>query len=81
MRESKLRIDFPRTLAHDLVDLAILLAANKLLVFIGQLDLDVYLTRILGQPLHPGDDVECGLHRIIRPRNVECEFIEGDVSV
>ena len=68
------------TLAHDLVDLAVLLAADEFFVLIGELDLHAHLVLT---PLHKRDLVDNHhrrLHSVIRAINGEGEIVKAHFS-
>lgn len=68
------------TLSHDFVDLAILLAANELLVLIGKLDLDTNLVLRVRHKLDLRQHGQSSLDGVIRASDVEAKPVEGDIS-
>lgn len=70
-----------RTLTHDLVDLAVLFAANKFLVLIGQFDLDP--DGVLGL-CHESDlrnHMKSSLDCVVRAVDGEGKSLEGNLSI
>ena len=68
------------TLAHDLVDLAVLLTANKLFMLICQLDLD---TNLVLSPLYEGnliDNHHGRLDRIVGTIDGKCQLVETHIG-
>ncbi len=69
-----------RTLTHDFVDFAILLATNELFVLVGQLDLD---SDLIGSSLDKGDlvdDHHRRLDSVIRAVNGKGELLKAYVG-
>lgn len=68
------------TLTHDLVNFAVLLSTDKLLVLIGQLDLDSHL---IGHALDKGDLVDdhhrC-LNGVVGTIDGKCQLVETDIG-
>ena len=64
--------------AHDLVDLAVLLAADKLLVFVGELNLDTHVVLRLLHEWDIANHHQSSSHSIIRPVDMEVELLEAD---
>lgn len=69
------------TLAHDLVDLAILLATDKFLVLVGQLDLHTDLVLRLGDEFEIRDDLQGRFDGVIGTGHGERHFVKRDVSI
>ena len=68
------------TLPHNLVNLAVLLAAHKLLMFIGKLDLDTHLVL---RTLHEGnlmDDHHSGFHCVVGSVDGKGELVEAYIA-
>lgn len=68
------------TLAHNLVDLAIFLAADELFVLVGQLNLDPHL---VGAALDEGnlvDDHHCRLYSIVGSVDGEGQILKADIG-
>lgn len=70
-----------RTLSHDLVDLAIFLAADKLLVLICQLNLDPNGVLRLSHKADLRDDMQGGLDSIIRTIDGEGQPLERNLGI
>ena len=70
-----------RTLPHDLVNLAVLLATDELLVLVGQLNFDP--DRILGlrHKSDLGENHQSRLYRVIRTSDREGESLERDIGI
>lgn len=64
------------TLAHDFINLAILLSTDELLVFVGELDLDPDLILCMLDPLDLRNDPERRFDGIIRSGNAESHLVE-----
>lgn len=68
------------TLSHDLVDFAVLLAANKFLMLVGQLDLDTHLIgRTLDEWNLINDHHSC-LDSIIGTVDGERKFLKANIG-
>ena len=66
------------TLAHNLVYLAVLLATDKLLVLIGEFDLDSDLVLGTLDKWYLMDDHHGGFDRVVRSIDGECKLIEAN---
>ena len=73
--------DLDIAVAHDLVDLAVLLAAHKFLVFIGELDLDTNLVLDCSHELDFRQNLESLLDGFIRPSKRKGNLVEGDIGI
>lgn len=69
-----------RTLTHDLVDFAVLLAAHEFLVFIGQLDFDAQLVLSPHHKRDLGDHRHGSLDGIVRAIDGEAKLFKGQLS-
>jgi len=67
-------------LTHDLVDFAVLLAADKLLVLIRKLHLNTQSALGALQERKAVDDRHCSLDRVVATVDVEVELLERDLS-
>lgn len=66
------------TLAHDLIDLAVLLSTDKLLVLICKLDLDAHLVLASLHKWNLVDNHHCGFHCVVRPIDGKSEIVKAD---
>lgn len=73
--------DLDTALAHNLVDLSVLLAADEFLVLIGKLDLDANLVLRLHEKLNLGHDHQGRLHRVVRSSDGEVHLIERQIGI
>lgn len=65
------------TLSHDLVDLAVLLAADELLVLIRKFNLHAHLILTPLDEWNLIDDHHRRFHRVIRPIDGECQIVKA----
>jgi hypothetical protein len=68
------------TLAHNLVDLAVLFTTHEFLVFVGQFDLDSYLMLCLGHKWNIRYDSQSRLDSIIRTRDAEAQLVKHKIG-
>lgn len=68
------------TLAHDLIDLSILLATDKLLVFVCQLNFYTHLIRGAFDEWNLVDHHHCRFDSIVRAVDGESQLIKADIS-
>lgn len=71
--------DLNVALTHDFVDLAVLLATDKLFVLVGKLNLDLDRVLLLRDELDGGDDVESDLDLLVDPCDGEGRLLVADV--
>ena len=67
-------------MSHDLVDLAVLLAAHKLLVLVGKLNLDPNLILGLGDKGGLREIIQSPLDRVIGAGDVESHLVKDQIS-
>lgn len=72
--------DGNHTLSHDFVDLAIFLAAHKLLVLVCKFDLDSDLVRRAIDERYRFDDHHSCFDSVVRAIDGECELLKADVG-
>ena len=73
--------DLDVAVAHDLVDLAVLLSAHKFLVLIGEFDLNTNLVLSCGEELDLRQDLESLLDGLIRPSKRKGDLIKGNIGI
>jgi len=73
--------DLDIALAHDLVDLAILLATNELLMLVGQLNPDTDLARREGNGFNLREDHKSIFNIFVRASNGESGLVKGHIGV
>ena len=69
------------TLPHDLVDLAVLLSADKFLVLVGKLDLDPHLVLATLDKGNLIDDHHARLDRIVGTVDGEGQIVEANLGL
>lgn len=69
------------TLSHDFVDLAVLLTTDKLLVLIGELDLDTHLVLASRDEWNLVNNSHGSLHGIVGPIERESQIVEADLRL
>src|SRR5579862_2510361 len=79
-RKEGARFRFKRTLAHNFVDLSVLLPADKFLMFTCQLDFNSHLILRLVHKGYLVDNKQCSFYAVIRSINGEGQFIKADIS-
>lgn len=72
--------DLHTTVAHDLVDLAILLTTDELFVLVGKLDLHTHIVLRLLHEWNVTDDHQSSPDSIVGSVDVEVELLEADFS-
>ena len=69
------------TLAHDLVDFAVLLATDKLFVFVGQFNFDAHLILASRDEWNLIDNSHGSLDSVIGSIDRECQVVEADLCL
>ena len=67
-------------MAHNLVDLAVLLTADEFLVLVCELDLDAHVVLRFLHEWDVADDHQCSSNSIVRSIDVEVELLKADFS-
>lgn len=68
-------------LPHDFVDFSILLSTDKLLVLIGELDLDSNLVLRVHHKFDLRDHHQSSFDSLVRACNVKCQLVKANISI